>query len=64
MKRPKRSETIHGSAAEVAADREGRPLRRWVRPTVVGLPRLTELTLQSTIPGACDCPGPGSVVIP
>lgn len=64
MKRSNRSEAIAGPDAEAAADREARPLRRWVRPAVVALPRLTELTLQSSIPGACDCPGAGSVVIP
>jgi hypothetical protein len=52
------------NAGDGQGSAEGRQRRRWERPTLVRLPRLTELTLQTGIPGACDCPGPGSVVIP
>jgi len=51
-------------AGNSQASGEGRQRRRWERPTLVKLPRLTELTLQTEIPGACDCPGAESVVIP
>ena len=64
MKRSESSGTIQGSTADGSALRDGRPLRRWERPVVVDLPRLTQLTLQTSSPGACDCPGAGGVVIP
>lgn len=34
--------------------------RAWVAPRVTELPRLTQLTLQSGIPGTCDPGDPSS----
>jgi len=40
----------------------GTPRRPWTAPTVLELPRLTELTLQSFIPGTGIPGGGGSTV--
>lgn len=39
-------------------------LRRWIKPEIEQLPRLSELTLQSPIPGGGGTGGGGSTVIP
>jgi hypothetical protein len=63
--RMNRSPSSDGRVVESADGARARPNGKpWVSPTLDRLPRLTELTLQTSIPGACDCPGAGSVVIP
>lgn len=45
-----------------SAPATGTPRRPWTAPTVLELPRLTELTLQSFIPGTGIPGGGGSTV--
>jgi len=55
------------SIAEVSVNEYQRgvnPKKPWLAPAVIQLPKLSELTLQSPIPGGGGTGGGGSTVVP
>ena len=59
--RTKLPDTREGDAAEVRDVERSIDRKAWVAPKIIELPRLTDITLQSPIPGFGN-PGDGSTV--